>query len=150
VTATVDGAGSLLEDPAFVRSVILPVVSKRVAAPPASTSAVDLRRRRHDGRLVAEIVFGPSSRVFAKLYPDARAGATYAAHLLDGTPVGDERAGQALEALSVGYGARPPGLNWHLAVATMRRAVFPFRTYPTPEWPERVEVMVAAAERALR
>jgi hypothetical protein len=36
---------------------------------------VTVHRRRPDGRLVAELEFGPSSRVYAKLYRDTLAGA---------------------------------------------------------------------------
>jgi hypothetical protein len=42
---------------------------------------VTVHRRRLDGRLVAEVAFGPSDRVFAKLYPDVAAGAlAYGVH----------------------------------------------------------------------
>jgi hypothetical protein len=75
--------------------------------------------------------------------------ATYAAHVHDGTPAGTELAGRVLDALTAGYGSRPPLLAWHLTAATLRRAVFPFRTYPTPDWPERVEAMIAYAERVM-
>jgi hypothetical protein len=82
---------------------------------------------------------------------------TYAAHALDRTPVGggastSDRVTEidaVLEALTTGYGNVPDGLRWHTAVAVLRRAVFPFRTRPTPEWPERVEVMVSTAEVVL-
>jgi ABC-type multidrug transport system fused ATPase/permease subunit len=75
--------------------------------------------------------------------------ATYAAHLLDGTPAGLHRSQQALDALLTGYAARPDGLDWHVAAAVLRRAVFPFRTHPGPHWPDQVEAMLTTAERAL-
>jgi ABC-type multidrug transport system fused ATPase/permease subunit len=73
--------------------------------------------------------------------------ATYAAHVMDGTEAGSEQAHRVLDALVDGYGASPDELLWHFAVATVRRAVFPFRTFPTPDWPERIELMVATADR---
>lgn len=75
--------------------------------------------------------------------------ATYVAHLHDGTPVGARRAQEGLIGLIDGYGHRPPDLDWHLSTALLRRAVFPFRTYPGPDWPERIEAMVRAAQAAL-
>ena len=73
--------------------------------------------------------------------------ATYGAHLLDGTPAGVHRADEALELLIEGYGSRPADLGWHLSAATLRRAVFAFRTEPGSDWPERVEAMVETAEQ---
>jgi hypothetical protein len=78
VTATLDGPASLLEDADFVRSAVWPLVSERRAAAPESPPVVTVHRRRPDGRLVAEVAFGRYERVFAKVYPDAVAGA--AAH----------------------------------------------------------------------
>jgi aminoglycoside phosphotransferase (APT) family kinase protein len=76
--------------------------------------------------------------------------ATYAAHLLDGSKTGTDRLDEALDDLVTGYGARPPDLAWHTAVAVLRRAVFPFRKDLTYDWPQRVETMIGAAETALR
>lgn len=72
--------------------------------------------------------------------------ATYAAHLLVGATDGVDQLDEALEALLGGYGRRPNQLDWHIAVAVLRRSVFPFRTLPTSEWPERVAAMVGTAE----
>jgi hypothetical protein len=81
MTATLDGAVTLLEDPSFLRGAVWPFVSPRGAPPPEALPAVTVHRRRRDGRLVAEVAFGPSERVFAKLYPDVVAGAAaYAVH----------------------------------------------------------------------
>jgi aminoglycoside phosphotransferase (APT) family kinase protein len=75
--------------------------------------------------------------------------ATYAAHLVRGESGDAESALAALDGLVAGYGARPRGLDWHFAAAILRRSPFPFRLDPGPDWPERVEAMVAAAEAAL-
>jgi Phosphotransferase enzyme family len=56
--------------------------------------------------------------------------------------------GDVLEALLEGYGARPAGLDWHLAVAGLIRASHPFHLQ-LPEWPDRVEAMVARVEAIL-
>jgi hypothetical protein len=46
-----------------------------------------------------------------------------------------------------GYGERPEGLPWYLATMMLRRAPHPFRRFE-PEWPDRIEAMVRAAELA--
>ncbi|MDP8970038.1 MAG: hypothetical protein M3N52_06010 [Actinomycetota bacterium] len=76
-----------------------------------------------------------------------RTMATYAAHLLDGSPAGRDRADEALDALVDGYGSPPDELAWRLSTAVLRRSVSPFRTDPAPDWPQRVEAMVATAEQ---
>jgi hypothetical protein len=53
-----------------------------------------------------------------------------------------------LDALVEGYGARPDGLDWHLATAVLIRASHPFHRQ-LPDWPERVEEQVATAETVL-
>jgi len=75
VTATLDSADSLLEDTGFLRDAIWPLVAGPAEPPPASPPEVTVHRRREDGRLVAELEFGPSRRIYAKLYRDALAGA---------------------------------------------------------------------------
>ncbi|MEE8600816.1 ABC transporter transmembrane domain-containing protein [Euzebya tangerina] len=71
--------------------------------------------------------------------------ATFAAHLHRGQE-GLERTHAALDGLVSGYGRRPAGLDWHLAVALLRRSMSPFRSNPTPDWPDRVAVMLKVAE----
>lgn len=76
---------------------------------------------------------------------------TYAAHALDRVDGADRAAtlDAVVDGLTAGYGRRPDDLDWHVAVAVLRRAVFPFRTHPTPDWPDQVEAMVATAEEAV-
>jgi ABC-type multidrug transport system fused ATPase/permease subunit len=74
--------------------------------------------------------------------------ATYAAHLVDGNGPGLDAARAALASLATGYGRTPGDLDWHLAAALVCRAPAPFRRF-RPDWPERVEGHVAAAEEAL-
>jgi aminoglycoside phosphotransferase (APT) family kinase protein len=74
--------------------------------------------------------------------------ATYAAHVVWGDEGDLEKAALALEGLAEGYGARPAALPWYLATSILGRAPFPFR-YLDEKWPERVEGLVDAAERAL-
>jgi hypothetical protein len=47
-----------------------------------------------------------------------------------------------------GYGAAPPALDWFLAAVVLCRAPHPFHRF-VPDWPERVEGMVATAEAVL-
>ncbi|MGH9135677.1 MAG: phosphotransferase family protein, partial [Acidimicrobiales bacterium] len=74
--------------------------------------------------------------------------ATYAAHLLDGTGT-DDVLDETVDGLLAGYGTMPADLAWHLSVALLRRAVFPFRKDLTSDWPERVVNMIGAAEGAI-
>ncbi len=70
MTTTVGAPLSLLEDASFVREAIWPLMARddpRPLEPPPSTL---VRRRRPDGRLVAEIAFPGGERAFAKLYPE--------------------------------------------------------------------------------
>jgi hypothetical protein len=80
--------------------------------------------------------------------PAALDAATYAAHLVSGEPSDLDDASQALEELLDGYGGRPLGLSWYLAACILRHSRYPFR-YFEERWPERIEGMVTAAERAL-
>jgi Phosphotransferase enzyme family len=80
--------------------------------------------------------------------PAAFDPATYAAHLVSGEPDDLDDASEALEELLEGYGGRPLGLSWYLATCILRHSRYPFR-YFDEHWPERVEGMVTAAERAL-
>lgn len=74
--------------------------------------------------------------------------ATYVAYVLGPEPRDLLPAERALDLLLDGYGGRPDALEWYLATMFLRRAPRSFR-YFEPEWPERVEAMVGAAEAAL-
>jgi hypothetical protein len=80
--------------------------------------------------------------------PAALDPASYAAHLVAGEPDDLDHATDALERLLEGYAIRPQGLSWYLATCILRHSRSPFR-YFDERWPERIEGMVAAAERAL-
>jgi thiamine kinase-like enzyme len=84
-----------------------------------------------------------------RLAPAALDPATYAAHLIFGGPDDLDDASEALEELLEGYGGRPLGLTWYLATCILRHSRSPFR-YLDEHWPERVEAMVGASEKALR
>jgi ATP-binding cassette, subfamily B, bacterial len=73
--------------------------------------------------------------------------ATYLAYLVRGDSADLDAALAVLEMVLEGYGERPDGLSWYLATMILRRSARPFR-YQDEHWPERVEEMVAAAERA--
>jgi ATP-binding cassette, subfamily B, bacterial len=78
--------------------------------------------------------------------PAALDVATYAAYLVRGGPADLDEALEVLDTLLEGYGERPQELSWYLATMLLRRAPRPFR-YQDEHWPDRVERMVAAAER---
>jgi hypothetical protein len=73
--------------------------------------------------------------------------AWYAAHSARGRPDDLEHVRETLDAMCDGYGTRPPDLDWHLAASILARAPFPFRRQD-PDWPERIESLVAAAGAA--
>jgi ATP-binding cassette subfamily B protein len=73
--------------------------------------------------------------------------ATYAAYVVLGDDDELGRAEQVLARLLAGYGTTPPAVRWYLATCILRRAARPFR-YLEPDWPERVDGMLAAAEAA--
>ncbi|MGH9035705.1 MAG: ABC transporter transmembrane domain-containing protein [Acidimicrobiia bacterium] len=79
--------------------------------------------------------------------PAALDPATYAACLYGGSGRGTdlEQVRAALEGLRDGYGATPPALAWMFACAVIRRSRTPFHRLD-PDWPERIETMVATAE----
>ena len=52
------------------------------------------------------------------------------------------------EPLLVGYGRRPPALDWYLAAMILTRAPHPFHRL-VPGWPDRVAETVAVAEEVL-
>jgi ATP-binding cassette, subfamily B, bacterial len=79
--------------------------------------------------------------------PAALDVATYLAYLVRGDRADLDAALPVLELLLEGYGERPEELSWYLATMILRRSPRPFR-YQDEHWPERVEQMVAAAERA--
>jgi ATP-binding cassette, subfamily B, bacterial len=79
--------------------------------------------------------------------PAALDVATYLSYLVRGDRADLDTALAVLELLLEGYGAWPEQLSWYLSTMILRRSPRPFR-YQDECWPERVEEMVAAAERA--
>jgi ATP-binding cassette, subfamily B, bacterial len=77
--------------------------------------------------------------------PPALDLATWASHVWRHSPHRPDRMERALDRLVAGYGERPEGLPWYLATMMLRRAPHPFRRFE-PEWPDRIEAMVRAAE----
>lgn len=69
--------------------------------------------------------------------------ATFAAHLVDGTEASVDGALGAVDGLLRGYGEPPKDLDWFLAVAILRRALFPFRSLAA-DWPARVVGLLRA------
>jgi len=80
--------------------------------------------------------------------PPALDLASYAAHEPWGERGDLHAAREILEELVEGYGSRPEGLDWYLSALILRRSSHPFRRF-RPDWPGRVEAMLAAAESAL-
>jgi hypothetical protein len=74
---------------------------------------------------------------------------TFAAYLVQGTAGDVTNAVAGMDALLDGYGERPDMLSWYLATMILRRAPRPFR-HVEPDWPERVEYTLTAAEEARR
>jgi hypothetical protein len=62
---------------------------------------------------------------------------------------GLQEAAATLDALVDGYGSRPEGVPWYLAIVLLRRARIPFRRF-LDGWPEQIAARVAVAEEALR
>ena len=54
-----------------------------------------------------------------------------------------------LDSLVEGYGSRPDGVSWYLAIILLRRARIPFRRF-VDGWPDEIAARVAVAEAALR
>jgi ATP-binding cassette, subfamily B, bacterial len=79
--------------------------------------------------------------------PAALDVASYVAYLVRGDAGDLDAALAALDLVVEGYGNRPEGLPWYLATAILRRTPHPFR-HQDERWPERIEEMVTAAERA--
>lgn len=75
--------------------------------------------------------------------------ATFAAYLVQGSENDVTHAAAGLDALLDGYGERPDELPWYLATMILRRTPRPFR-HVEPDWPERVEYTLTAAEEARR
>ena len=74
--------------------------------------------------------------------------ASYAADTVRGREDDAVALAAVLPPLLAGYGGRPGTLRWHLAAAILVRAPHPFLRF-LPDWPCRIEGMVAAAELAL-
>ena len=79
--------------------------------------------------------------------PAALDVASYVANVVRGDAGDPDAALAALDLVLDGYGSRPEGLPWYLATAILRRSPHPFRQQDE-RWPERIEEMVTAAERA--
>jgi Ser/Thr protein kinase RdoA (MazF antagonist) len=73
--------------------------------------------------------------------------ATYAADVVRGRGGDLEAVEATLAALLDGYGARPDDLGWHLGAAILGRVAHPFHRQ-VPGWPNRVDLMLRAAEAA--
>jgi hypothetical protein len=71
----------------------------------------------------------------------------YAAHAARGDERDPEAVDEVVEALAQGYGSRPTELPWYVSASLLARAPFPFRRQ-APDWPERVERLLIAAELA--
>jgi ATP-binding cassette, subfamily B, bacterial len=74
--------------------------------------------------------------------------ATYAADVVRGRTQDLDNVSAVLAEVLDGYGTEPDGLKWYLCTAILARSTHPFRAQ-TPNWPQRVTAMVAAAEGAL-
>jgi phosphotransferase family enzyme len=70
----------------------------------------------------------------------------YAAHAVRGVSGDLDAVLDVLESLLTGYGMRPHGVEWYVAASILARAGSPFR-HQEPDWPERLEAFVAAAEQ---
>lgn len=81
--------------------------------------------------------------------PAAHDLASFAANLVSGRAGDHSDACDALQRILIGYGAPPPGLDWHLAAAVMRRIDRPLRRLKK-RWPERSERILASVEELLR
>jgi hypothetical protein len=79
--------------------------------------------------------------------PPADDLAWYSAHAARGHEDDADAVREVLDMLLSGYGAVPHNLSWYLSASILARAAFPFRSQE-PNWLERVEHLVAAAEVA--
>lgn len=75
--------------------------------------------------------------------------ASYPANLVSGRPGDVQRADEALDAVLDGYGTALRNLDWHLAVALLRRCDRPFRRLKS-RWDERTTLMLDATEEVTR
>jgi len=73
--------------------------------------------------------------------------ANYAGHLVAQEGLDVTAAAAVVDALSDGYGKRPPGLPWYLSAAILRSCRGPFKRFE-PDWPDRIETTLGAAEAA--
>jgi hypothetical protein len=74
--------------------------------------------------------------------------ANYIARQVNGGADDVALAAELADELVEGLGSRPRALSWYLSTTILRRAQIPFRDF-TPDWPSRIETMVAQAEDAL-
>jgi aminoglycoside phosphotransferase (APT) family kinase protein len=120
------------------------------AEPPRSDESVPSHGDFHGGQLL-ELAEGGWGLIDLDLVCSAASAldvANYAGHLVAQEGLGPAEAGSVLDALVDGYGRRPDGLSWYLGAAVLRSARGPFKRFE-PDWPERMETTVAAAEAAL-
>jgi alpha-maltose-1-phosphate synthase len=125
------------------------LLEKLEAATPSDLPVVSAHGDFHARRLLD----GPEGLVITDFEAMCRAPAaldlaSYAAELVGGDPADLDPALAVLDRVVEGYARRPEELSWYLATTILRRSPRPFRRQED-EWPQRIEEMVAAAERVL-
>jgi ATP-binding cassette subfamily B protein len=121
----------------------------------ARTLPVDLPLAAAHGDFHVDQLLVNSARLFVVDFdgmcraPAALDVATYAADVVRGRDEDLDRVHAVLEPLCEGYGSMPEGIGWYLSTAILCRATHPFRAQ-TPNWPERVGQIVAAADGVLQ
>ena len=120
------------------------------AAPPDVERLVPSHGDYHGGQLL-ELGHGEYALIDFDLVTAAAPAldvANYAGHLVAQEGLDVTAAATVLDALSDGYGRRPAGLSWYLSAAILRSARGPFKRFE-PDWPERIDTTLGAAEAAL-
>jgi Ser/Thr protein kinase RdoA (MazF antagonist) len=126
------------------------LLGRLAAAPPTIDALVPSHGDYHGGQLL-ELAPGEYALIDFDLLCAAAPAldlANYAGHLVAQEGLDVTGAATVLGAVSEGYGARPVGLSWYLSAAILRSARGPFKRFE-PDWPERIESTVRAAEAAL-
>jgi aminoglycoside phosphotransferase (APT) family kinase protein len=138
-------------------SVVAPHVERRVAALLAElelTLPLTPRAVASHGDLVASQLCATAGGLALLDFDEVGAAApahdlaSFAANRVSGRPGDLDDALRVLEAICGGYGQTPPALEWHLAVAILRRAGTAFRNQKK-DWPVRTGRIVDAAEQVL-
>ncbi len=117
-------------------------------------SVPDLPRVTSHGNFHAgQLLTGPSGLVLLDVDRLCRAAAaydlaSYATHAVFGRPGDAQVLDATVDSLVRGYGARPPGLEWHLSTCLLRRAAVPFR-FQDEHWPEAAARLVLLAREVL-